>query len=182
MNFTPIDADQFARGSFFVFFLCMRFIGRFIVTSLFKFLFISRRVNQRRCSRIYQFGSKIKRDGWFMQFLQVSALCNQSQRKYQQLKTAKLLGSKTWTSSWEFLRNETIWYNGLKFSEITDVMLSQYSAISFYLLNQNDKPMLTRPIYPLHFGAFAVTLIGVINCIAGGSLHSSLCCFVSSYL
>ena len=36
-------------------------------------------------------------------------------------------------------------YNGLKFSERTDVMLFQYSEISFHLLNQNDKPMLMRP-------------------------------------
>ena len=36
--------------------------------------------------------------------------------------------------------------------------------------------------YPLYLHAFAVTLSGIINWIAGGSLHLSLCCFVSLYL
>ena len=48
---------------------------------------------------VYQLGSKVKRAGYFMQFAQVSALCNQYQRKKQQLKTAKLPGGKTLMSS-----------------------------------------------------------------------------------
>ena len=37
-------------------------------------------------------------------------------------------------------------------------------------------------MYPLYFHAFAVTLSDTINSIAGGSLHLSLCSFVSLYL
>ena len=69
------------------------------MTLLFTFLLISIRVTHRRCGRIYQLDSKVKRAGYFMQFAQVSALCNQYQRKKQQLKTAKLPGGKTLMSS-----------------------------------------------------------------------------------
>ena len=36
--------------------------------------------------------------------------------------------------------------------------------------------------YITYFGGFVVTLIRIINSIAGSSVHISLCCFVCSYL
>ena len=69
-----------------------------------------------------------------MEFVQVSALCNQQQKiaaiknckNYWVAPSLRILGF-----SKKISRN--IWYIGLKFSEITEiVMLFQYSEISFY--------------------------------------------------
>ena len=75
---------------FFVFYYLYRRIHRDVTVYIF-----AHQLTHTRCSSIYQLGSKTKRAGQFMQFVQVSALCNQQERKQQQLKTAKLLGGKT---------------------------------------------------------------------------------------
>ena len=99
--------------------------------------------------------------------MQFSALWKQCWRKYQPSKTAKLLGGKKLMSHTFFVKfqvfkrnfSETIWYIGLKFSEIS-VMLFQFSEtvlfISFIIwwwayVNEAKKVNKDLPIPPNSF-------------------------------
>ena len=86
---------------------------------------------------MYELNSKVERADKLEQFVQFSALCKQYCRKYQPSKISKLLGSKKVNKPYILCKIspffETIRYIGLKFSEITEiVMLFQYSQVLFY--------------------------------------------------
>ena len=120
-------------------------IGESLLTSLFTFSLISTQIKTPRSLvvAIYIWTKfNVERADW-KQFVQFSALCKQCWRKYQPSKTAKLLGGKKLMSHTFFVKfqvfkrnfSETIWYIGLRFSEIS-VMLFQFSEILFYKLHQ----------------------------------------------